>query len=244
MTMPSSANGTRPASALLAAHDPARIDMGGAARPAGLPDGAQRAVDVDAAERPVDVDAAERPVDLDAAARAAADLLTALGIDLEREDRRATPARMARAYAELFAAQPVRLTTFPNDEDYDELVLARAIPFRTVCEHHMLLFSGVAHVGYLPGDRILGLSKLARLVDYFAARPQTQERLTMQVAKCLDANLRPRGTGVVLEAEHTCMTQRGVRALGATTVTSALLGTLRTDPRSRAEFFSLAQVRG
>jgi GTP cyclohydrolase IA len=242
MTMPSSANGTLPASALLAAHDPARIDMGGAARPAGLPDGAQRVIDLDAAERPVDVDAVERPVDLEAAGRAAADLLTALGIDLEREDRRATPARMARAYAELFAAQPFRLTTFPNDEDYDELVLARAIPFRTVCEHHMLLFSGVAHVGYLPGDRILGLSKLARLVEHFAAQPQTQERLTMQVAKCLDANLRPQGVGVVLEAEHTCMTQRGVRALGATTVTSALLGTLRTDSRSRAEFFALARV--
>jgi GTP cyclohydrolase IA len=242
MTAPRSANGTRPASALLAAHDPARIDMGGVARPAGLPDGAQRVIDLDAAERPVDVDAVERPVDLDAAGRAAADLLTALGIDLEREDRRATPARMARAYAELFAAQPFRLTTFPNDEGYDELVLARAIPFRTVCEHHMLLFSGVAHVGYLPGERILGLSKLARLVEHFAARPQTQERLTMQVAKCLDANLRPRGAGVVLEAEHTCMTQRGIRALGATTVTSALLGTLRTDPRSRAEFFALARV--
>jgi GTP cyclohydrolase I len=242
MTMPSSANGTRPASALLATHDRARVDMGGAARPAGLGDGAQRVIDLDAAVRPVDVDAADRPVDLDAAERAAADLLTALGIDLGREDRRATPARMARAYAELFAARPFRLTTFPNDEGYDELVLARAIPFRTVCEHHMLLFSGVAHVGYLPGDRILGLSKLARLVEHFAAQPQIQERLTMQVAKCLDANLRPQGVGVVLEAEHTCMTQRGVRALGATTVTSALLGTLRTDPRSRAEFFALARV--
>jgi GTP cyclohydrolase IA len=179
-------------------------------------------------------------VDLDAAERAAQDLLTALGIDLEREDRRATPARMARAFAELFAADPFQLTTFPNDEGYDELVLARAIPFRTVCEHHMLLFSGVAHVGYLPGERILGLSKLARLVAHFAAQPQTQERLTMQVAKCLDTNLRPRGVGVVLEAEHTCMTQRGIRALGAVTVTSALLGTLRTDGRSRAEFFALA----
>ncbi len=190
----------------------------------------------------VDLNDAQRPVDLQAAERAATDLLTALGIDLDREERRDTPARMARAYAELFAAQPFQLTTFPNDEGYDELVLARAIPFRTVCEHHMLLFSGVAHVGYLPGDRILGLSKLARLVNHFAARPQTQERLTMQVAKCLEANLRPRGVGVVLEAEHTCMTQRGVRARGATTVTSALLGTLRSDPRSRAEFFALAGV--
>ena len=181
-------------------------------------------------------------VDLGAAERAAAEFLAALGIDLDREERRATPSRMARAYAELLAARPFRLTTFPNDEGYDELVLARAIPFRTLCEHHMLLFSGVAHVGYLPGERILGLSKLARLVDHFAARPQTQERLTMQIARCLDANLRPRGAGVVLEAGHTCMTQRGIRAHGATTVTSALLGTLRTDPRSRAEFFALARV--
>ena len=151
---------------------------------------------------------------------------------------------MARAYAELFDAKPLRLTTFPNDEGYDELVLARSIPFRTVCEHHLLPFSGVAHVGYLPGDRILGLSKLARLVEHFAARPQVQERLTKQIADCLAERLNPRGVGVVLEAEHACMTLRGVRALGTTTVTSALLGTMRTDARSRAEFFALAGVPG
>src|SRR5215471_17136180 len=110
----------------------------------------------------------DRPADLHAAERAAAEFLTALGIDLDREERQATPARMARAYTELLSAQPFRLTTFPN-EGYDELVLARAIPFRALCEHHMLLFSGVAHVGYLPGERILGLSKLARLVEHFAA---------------------------------------------------------------------------
>jgi GTP cyclohydrolase IA len=231
--VPSSANGTRPDSVLVAARDPAQVDMNAAARPAADLNGGQHVMHRGAAHRPVDLDAAER---------AAADFLTALGIDLDREERRATPGRMARAYAELLAAQPFRLTTFPNDEGYDELVLARAIPFRTLCEHHMLLFSGVAHVGYLPGERILGLSKLARLVEHFAAQPQTQERLTMQVAKCLDANLRPRGAGVVLEAEHTCMTQRGIRAVGATTVTSALLGTLRADPRSRAEFFALACV--
>jgi GTP cyclohydrolase I len=229
---PSSANGNQPKYTLLAAHDHA-----GVARKPVRP-----AADLNGGHRVVDRGTAERPVDLDAAERAAADFLTALGIDLDREQRRATSARMTRAYAELFAAQPFRLTTFPNDEGYDELVLARAIPFRTLCEHHMLLFSGVAHVGYLPGERILGLSKLARLVEHFAAQPQTQERLTMQVAKRLDADLRPRGVGVVLEAEHTCMTQRGIRALGATTVTSALLGTLRTDPRSRDEFFALARV--
>ena len=168
---PSSANGTRPSPGLLVAHE----------NPALNP----------TVRQAVDLDGGQRVVDLDAAERAAADFLAALGIDLDREDRRATPARMAHAYAELLAAEPFRLTTFRNDEGYDELVLARAIPFRTLCEHHMLLFSGVAHVGYLPGERILGLSKLARLVEHFAARPQTQERLTMQVAKCLDANLRP-----------------------------------------------------
>ena len=237
---PSSANGTRPRSALLVTQESPASDATG--RQAVDQDGVQPSAGVNGAHLAVDLDGGQRVVDLDAAERAAADFLAALGIDLDREERRATPARMAHAYAELLAAQPFRLTTFRNDEGYDELVLARAIPFRTLCEHHMLLFAGVAHVGYLPGERILGLSKLARLVEHFAARPQTQERLTMQVAKCLDANLHPRGVGVVMEAEHTCMTQRGVRALGATTVTSALLGTLRTDPRSRAEFFALARV--
>jgi GTP cyclohydrolase I len=188
--------------------------------------------------------ASRAEVDLGAAQRAAGDFLAALGIDLGSEGLRETPARMARAYAELFDARPFQLTTFPNDEGYDELVVARAIPFRTVCEHHLLPFAGVAHVGYLPGERILGLSKLARLVEHFAARPQTQERLTRQVADCLAERLRPRGAGVVLEAEHTCMTLRGVRALGSTTVTSALLGTLRDDARSRAEFFALAGAPG
>ena len=182
-------------------------------------------------------------VDMEAAEQAAADFLAALGVDLDADGLRATPGRMARAFAELFEPAPLRLTTFENAEGYDELVIARAIPFRTVCEHHLLPFAGVAHVGYLPGERILGLSKLARLVEHFAARLQTQERLTRQVADCLLERLRPRGAGVVLEAEHTCMTLRGVRAIGSTTVTSALLGTLRTDPRSRSEFFALAGVR-
>jgi GTP cyclohydrolase I len=180
--------------------------------------------------------------DIAVAQQAAADFLAALGVDLSTDGLRETPARMARAYAELFEPRPLRLTTFDNAEGYDELVIARAIPFRTVCEHHLLPFYGVAHVGYLPAERILGLSKLARLVEHFAARPQTQERLTRQVADCLLERLRPRGAGVVLEAEHTCMTLRGVRATGSTTVTSALLGSLRTDPQSRSEFFALAGV--
>jgi GTP cyclohydrolase IA len=149
---------------------------------------------------------------------------------------------MVRAYTELFTSPEFDLTTFPNDEGYDELVLARSIPLRSVCEHHLLPFLGVAHVGYLPGERILGLSKLARVVGHFAARPQVQERLTKQVAGWLQETLSPAGVGVVIEAEHTCMTVRGVRASGSTTVTSALLGTLREDPRSRQEFFALTRT--
>lgn len=183
-----------------------------------------------------------RGIDLAAAERAAAEMLAALGMDLEADELRETPARMVRAYAELFKPESFKLTTFPNDEGYDELVLARGIPFRTVCEHHMLPFFGVAQVGYLPGERIAGLSKLARVVQHYAARPQTQERLTKQVANCLTTHLQPRGAGVVLEAEHTCMTLRGVQARGSTTVTSALLGTLRHDARSRAEFLALTGV--
>jgi len=210
------------------------------------PDAAARPDDGTAVLRRPDLRiAGEQPrIDLPAAQRAAADFLAALGVELGAEELRETPARMARAYAELFSAEPFRLTTFPNDEGYDELVLARDIPFRTVCEHHLLPFAGIAHVGYLPGERILGLSKLARIVEHFAARPQVQERLTKQIADCLDEHLNPRGAGVVLEAEHTCMTLRGVRALGAKTVTSALAGTLRSDSRSRAEFFALTGVSG
>lgn len=183
------------------------------------------------------------PVDLDAAEEAAAAFLTALGLPPDSPSLRATPGRMARAYAEMFAPRPFELTTFPNDEGYDELVLARAIPVQSMCEHHMLPFVGVAHVGYLPGARIVGLSKLARVVEMFARRPQVQERLTQQIADWLQTNLAPRGVGVVLEAEHLCMTLRGVRASGASTVTSAVHGQLREDARSRAEFFALTRSR-
>ncbi|MFI7032811.1 GTP cyclohydrolase I FolE [Microbispora rosea] len=182
-------------------------------------------------------------VDLAAAERAAREFLEALGVSADSESLRETPARMARAYAELFTPRPFDLTTFPNEEGYDELVLARSIPVRSVCEHHLLPFAGVAHVGYLPGDRILGLSKLARVVEHFARRPQVQERLTKQVADWLADRLRPAGVGVVIEAEHTCMTLRGVRAVGSTTVTSTLLGILREDARSRQEFFALTGTR-
>lgn len=178
-------------------------------------------------------------VDLVAAERAATDLLHALGISTDSESTRETPARLVRAYAELLSTPEFDLTTFPNDGSYDELVLARSIPLRAICEHHLLPFTGVAHVGYLPGERILGLSKLARVVAHFSARPQVQERLTTQVAGWLEEQLHPSGVGVVIEAEHTCMTLRGVQARGAVTVTSALRGVLREDPRSRQEFFAL-----
>ncbi|WP_315987082.1 GTP cyclohydrolase I FolE [Actinomadura sp. HBU206391] len=181
-------------------------------------------------------------VDLVAAERAAADLLRALGIGLESESLRGTPGRMARAYAELFNPRPFDLTTFPNDEGYDELVLARGIPLRSVCEHHLLPFVGTVHIGYLPAERILGLSKLARLAEHFAYRPQVQERLTKQIADWLAEHLQPRGVGVVIEAEHTCMTLRGVQAVGSSTVTSTMLGVLREEARSRSEFFALAGV--
>jgi GTP cyclohydrolase I len=146
---------------------------------------------------------------------------------------------MAHAYAEMLRPRPFDLTTFPNDEDYDELVLASGIPVHSVCEHHMLPFLGTAHVGYLPGRRILGLSKLARVVELFARRPQVQERLTVQVADWLQTHLQPRGVGVVVEAEHLCMTLRGVRTGGSTTTTSTMRGVLREDARSRAEFLAL-----
>jgi GTP cyclohydrolase IA len=181
-------------------------------------------------------------VDLDAAREAAGDFLRALGLDTGAEGMRGTPDRMARAYAELFMPRPFDLTTFPNDEGYDELVLARGIPVRSVCEHHLLPFVGTAHVGYLPGQRILGLSKLARVVEHFACRPQVQERLTKQIADWLQTQLDPKGVGVVIEAEHTCMTLRGVQATGSTTITSALQGVVRDDPRSRAEFLALTGI--
>jgi GTP cyclohydrolase I len=183
-------------------------------------------------------------VDLAAAERAATDFLTALGVDIAGDATAATPGRMARAYAEMLRPRSFDLTTFPNDENYDELVLATGIPVQSVCEHHMLPFHGTARVGYLPGQRILGLSKLARVVELFARRPQVQERLTVQVADWLQTHLQPRGVGVVIEAEHLCMTLRGVRASGAATTTSALLGALREDPRSRAEFLALATPSG
>jgi GTP cyclohydrolase IA len=179
-------------------------------------------------------------VDLDAAEAAARGLLTALGADLEAAGLRETPRRIARAYAELLTPAPFNPTTFPNDEGYDELVVVRDIPFQSLCMHHMLPFHGSAHVAYLPGERIVGLSKLGRVVDMFAHDLQVQERLTTQVADWLEETLRPRGVGVIVEAEHLCMSLRGVQKPGALTVTSALRGLVKDDPRTRQELLSLA----
>lgn len=185
----------------------------------------------------------DRPaIDHAAARRAVRDLLVALGRDVREPGLRETPRRVADAYAELLTHEPVELTTFPNEAGYDELVVVREIPFHSLCMHHLLPFHGVAHVAYLPGERIIGLSKLARVVELFARELQLQERLTMQVADCLQEQLRPKGVGVVLEAEHLCMSLRGVQKAGTRTTTSALLGLLRDDARTRQEFLSL--VRG
>lgn len=181
-------------------------------------------------------------IDRAAAERAIRDLLIALGEDPADTHLAQTPRRVAAAYAELLTPAPFELTTFPNDENYDELVLARDIPFQSLCEHHLLPFSGVAHVGYLPDERIVGLSKLARLVEAFARGLQVQERLTTQVAQTLFRTLEPKGVGVVVEAEHQCMSLRGVRAHDTRTVTSAMQGHLRDNPAARREFFDL--VRG
>ena len=183
-------------------------------------------------------------IDVDAAERAAGDLLTALGVDLRSPDLQETPRRMVASLTELLTPPEFHPTTFSNDEGYDELVLARSIPFASLCEHHVLPFVGVAHVGYLPKRRILGLSKLARVVEHFAHGLQVQERLTVQIADWLDEELAPRGVGVVLEAEHLCMSIRGVRSTGGRTLTSRVTGTLRTDLRARQEFFALCRANG
>src|SRR4029453_7509816 len=175
-------------------------------------------------------------IDTHAAQLAAADLLHALGADLTDEGVRETPRRMVAAYSELLTPQPFNPTTFPNDEGYDELIVVRAIPFHSLCMHHLLPFHGVAHIGYLPGDRLIGLSKLGRVVEHFARDLQLQERLTSQVADWLGDGLAPKGVGVVLEAAHLCMSLRGVQKLGATPLTSPLRGLVKDDARTRQEF--------
>ena len=182
---------------------------------------------------------AHREIDHEGVRRAAGDLLRALGADTDAEGLEETPRRVADAYVELLTPQPFRATTFPNDDDYDQLVVARSIPFHSLCMHHLLPFHGVAHVAYLPRERIIGLSKLGRVVELFARDLQIQERLTTQIAGWLQRELEPKGVGVVLEAEHLCMSLRGVQKMGAKTVTSALHGLVRDDARTRQEFLAL-----
>jgi GTP cyclohydrolase IA len=182
---------------------------------------------------------AVRQIDHAAVEEASRELLRALGTDVDAESLSETPRRMADAYAELLTPQPFRATTFPNDDDYDQLIVAQGIPFHSLCMHHLLPFHGVAHIGYLPGERIIGLSKLGRVVELFARDLQIQERMTTQIASWLERELAPKGVGVVLEAEHLCMSLRGVQKLGAKTVTSALHGCVRDDARTRQEFLAL-----
>ena len=178
--------------------------------------------------------------------KAVREILLAMGEDPERDGLVDTPARVARAYAEQFAGlrqRPEDVLTKVFDADHDEIVLVRDIELYSTCEHHLVPFFGVAHIGYVPNEKgqITGLSKLARLVDLYARRPQVQERMTSQIANALEAVLEPRGVIVVIEAEHLCMSMRGVRKPGARTVTSAVRGVFRDSARTRAEAMSLVQ---
>lgn len=173
-------------------------------------------------------------------------LLRSIGEDPDREGLRDTPRRIAAMYQELFEGlnqDPVAVLSVGFEEAHDEMVILREIPFYSMCEHHFLPFHGQAHVGYLPAGRIVGLSKIARALEIFARRPQVQERLTTQLAECIGDVLGARGVGVVIEAEHTCMTARGIKKPGATMVTSVMRGLFRDDVNTRQEFLGLIRGR-
>jgi GTP cyclohydrolase I len=196
------------------------------------------------------LDGQQRPAGIDhpRIERAIREILLAIGEDPDRDGLRATPARVARAYAEQFSGmrqRPEDVLTVLFDADHDEMVLVRDIEVYGTCEHHLVPFFGFAHIGYIPNEKgqITGLSKLARLIDIYARRPQVQERMTSQVADALMNTLEPRGVIVVVEAEHLCMTMRGVRKPGAKTVTSAVRGIFRDSDRTRAEAMSLMYGR-
>ncbi len=181
-------------------------------------------------------------MDLEKIEEAVRQILEAVGENTEREGLRKTPARVARMYQELFSglnADPGRHLETVFTETYDELVVLRDIPFNSMCEHHLMPFEGKAHVGYLPDGKVVGISKLARVVDDFAHRPQVQERLTSQIADLLTEKLRAKGVAVVLEATHTCMTCRGIKKAGSIMVTSAVRGICKSDPRTRGEVMLL-----
>jgi GTP cyclohydrolase I len=191
---------------------------------------------------------AAQGIDQARAEAAIRELLIAVGEDPDRPGLKETPARVARAYAETFAGlwqDPREILATVFDEDHDELVLVKDIPMYSTCEHHLVPFHGVAHVGYIPGPdgKVTGLSKLARLVDVYARRPQVQERMTSQIADGLNDALQPRGVLVVIEAEHLCMAMRGIRKPGSTTTTSAVRGIFKENPATRAEAMSLVLGR-
>jgi len=172
------------------------------------------------------------------------EILLAIGEDPDREGLLKTPRRVAAAYAELFAGlrdDPRRHLRVTFDEDHREMVVLRDIPFSSTCEHHLLPFTGRAHVGYIPNGRIVGLSKLARMIEGYARRPQVQERLTSEIANAIMEELQPSGCGVMIEAVHTCMTIRGVEKPGSTMVTSAMRGGFRNRPETRAEFLAIVR---
>jgi GTP cyclohydrolase I len=184
----------------------------------------------------------DTPIDLPRIERAVREILIAIGEDPERDGLRTTPQRVARMYAELFSGlhdDPQRHLKTAFDEGHHEMVVLRNIPFNSMCEHHLMPFEGKAHIAYIPGGRILGLSKLARIVDVYSHRPQVQERLTAQVADLLAERVQVKGCAVVLEAVHTCMTCRGVRKPGSVMVTSALRGVMHNNQSTRAEALSL-----
>lgn len=178
----------------------------------------------------------EAPFDRDRAIAAVADLVAALGYDPDDGDLVETPRRVADAFIEMLSPEPFEMTTFANDDGYDEVVVVRGIPFVSLCRHHLLPFRGTATVGYLPGDRLVGLSKLARVVAHHARALQVQEALTTQIARTLETALAPRGVGVVVEAEHLCMSVRGARVDGALTTTTAFRGECARDAALRARF--------
>jgi GTP cyclohydrolase I len=181
-------------------------------------------------------------VDMERIEKAVREILSAVGEDADREGIRNTPQRVARMYAELLGGMqedPKKHLKSVFAENYDEIVLLRDIPFFSICEHHLMPFIGAAHVAYLPAGSVLGVSKLARVVDCFARRLQVQERLTDQIADFIMNSLNPRGVAVVLEASHSCMTIRGIKKAGSVMVTSSLRGIFRRDPKSRSEIMSL-----
>ena len=183
-------------------------------------------------------------VDLDVIKKAVRDILVAVGEDPDRPGLTETPRRVAKMYEEMFAGlhtDPARHLEVVFPESYDEMVLVRDIPFTSMCEHHLLPFSGVAHVAYIPNGKVTGLSKIARVVDEVSRRPQVQERMTETIAELVDNHLNTTGVAVVISAEHSCMSIRGIKKPGSTTVTSALRGLFKTSQSTRAEFMSLIQ---